>query len=151
MKSKKALLTETQIKELNLSDEQIDAIQKIVGVQSEDGFISSEEMRSRAGELLSKIRGEKGYSQRDIAKKLGYKGHNFIYLVERGKSKVPADKVDAFVDAYEADVRVSSVLISAFHPEIWKSMLNQMFILRDIEPGEVDQEVQLWLDEELRK
>lgn len=155
MMAKKAIyeMTEEQAFGIGITPEQLAELRKMQqqGSKGNRNPLTEEEERKRVGALLAKIREDGGLTQREVADNLGYKGHNFIYLVERGKSKVPANKIDDFVRAYDADVKLSSALIRAFHPEMWRSTLIQMHILAGIDYGKIDQQVHHWIDEELKK
>lgn len=141
-------VTAEQLDSLGLTPEQLEQLQKM---SVEDDLPTPEMQRVEAGRLLSLIRKRNGLTQWDIAKKLNYSSQNFIYMVEKGRSKVPAAKINSFVAAYDADVKLSSVLIRCCHPDIWKMMLEQMYYLHDIDPGSTDYMIEMWIAEELRK
>lgn len=53
------------------------------------------------GRVLQEQRKKIGLSQGDVAKQLGYVNINFISMIESGKSKIPVNKIDSLVMAYQ--------------------------------------------------
>ena len=51
--------------------------------------------------LLKARRQELNLMQREIATALGYKGPNFVTLVENGRASVPLDKLPRLIKAYQ--------------------------------------------------
>jgi transcriptional regulator with XRE-family HTH domain len=73
--------------------------------------------RQDIGRLLSLQRIRIGLGQSAIAKKLGYVNVNFISMLESGSCKIPVNKVDALVDAYQISPEFSLVILQAEYPE----------------------------------
>jgi transcriptional regulator with XRE-family HTH domain len=55
--------------------------------------------------------------QSHIAKKLGYVNVNFISMIESGSCKIPVNKIDKLVDAYQLRPEFSLVILKAEYPE----------------------------------
>lgn len=54
-------------------------------------------------ELLKKLRTEKGFTQQDMAKKLGYSGKSGYCLLENGVVKMTIDKAKKIAEILEVD------------------------------------------------
>ncbi|GFN37211.1 helix-turn-helix domain-containing protein [Tepidimicrobium xylanilyticum] len=54
-------------------------------------------------ELLKKLRIEKGYTQQDMADKLGYSGKSSYCLLENGVVKITIDKAKRIAEILEVD------------------------------------------------
>ena len=52
-----------------------------------------ERASTTAGKMIRNARIEKGWSQRELGKMLGYDYGNFVGMIEVGKSKLPIEKV----------------------------------------------------------
>lgn len=55
----------------------------------------------RMGIYLRQKRESKGYTQAQVASKLGYGSPQFISNIERGVSRVPIKSLKSFIDLYE--------------------------------------------------
>lgn len=69
------------------------------------------------GRVLSGQRKRVGLSQGDIAKAMGYVNINFISMIEAGKSKIPVNKIDSLVDAYQMNPEFILVVLRSEYPE----------------------------------
>ena len=81
--------------------------------KSIDFGVSPEEI----GRVLREHRARIGLSQSDIAKSLGYANVNFISMIESGKSKIPVNRVDDLVSAYQMSPEFTLVILRAEYPE----------------------------------
>jgi transcriptional regulator with XRE-family HTH domain len=73
--------------------------------------------RQDIGRLISRQRIRIGLGQSAIAKKLGYVNVNFISMIESGSCKIPVNKVDALVNAYQLGPEFALVIFHAEYPE----------------------------------
>lgn len=69
------------------------------------------------GRILAGQRKRVGLSQGVIAKAMGYVNINFISMIESGKSKIPVNKIDNLVDAYEMNAEFTLVILRTEYPE----------------------------------
>ncbi len=69
------------------------------------------------GSVLSRQRKRVGLSQADIAKAMGYVNINFISMLEAGKSKIPVNRIDDLVDAYQMNPEFILVVLYSQYPE----------------------------------
>lgn len=56
------------------------------------------------GERIRLKRNEKGWSQRDLAEKMGYSNHSTIGKIETGKVDLPTSKVEQFAEVLGTSV-----------------------------------------------
>ena len=75
------------------------------------------------GNVLAEQRKRIGLNQGDIAKQLGYVNINFISMIESGKSKIPVNKIDELVLAYQLPPEFLLVALQAEYPEYLGTML----------------------------
>ena len=75
------------------------------------------------GRVLSEQRRKIGLNQAVIAKELGYVNINFISMIEGGKSKIPVNKIDELVKAYQLPPEFILVAFQAQYPEYLGTML----------------------------
>ncbi|MBV5326521.1 MAG: helix-turn-helix transcriptional regulator [Chlorobium sp.] len=75
------------------------------------------------GKVLSEQRKRIGLNQGDIAKQLKYVNINFISMLESGKSKIPVNKIDELVAAYQLPPEFILVAFQAEYPEYLGTML----------------------------
>ncbi len=75
------------------------------------------------GNVLSEQRKRIGICQGDIAKQLGFANMNFISMIENGKSKVPINRIDDLVNAYQLAPEFILVVLQAEYPEYLGTML----------------------------
>jgi transcriptional regulator with XRE-family HTH domain len=78
---------------------------------------------SDVGRLMTANRNRLGISQGEIAKELGYANANFISMTETGKSKIPVNKIDAFVEAYRMSPEFSLVILKVMYPDMLETIL----------------------------
>ncbi|MBC2734068.1 MAG: helix-turn-helix transcriptional regulator [Desulfobacteraceae bacterium] len=52
-----------------------------------------ERIRTSAGKMIREARMDKGWTQRELGKMLGYDYGNFIGMIENGNSILPIDKI----------------------------------------------------------
>ena len=62
------------------------------------------------GKVLKEQRRKIGLNQATIAKELGYVNINFISMIEGAKSKIPVNKIDELVKAYQLPPEYTLVL-----------------------------------------
>ena len=74
------------------------------------------------GLILSRQRNRCGLSQSDIAKKLGYANVNFISMIESGKSKIPINRVDELVAAYQLAPEFILVILRTIYPDFLETI-----------------------------
>lgn len=60
-------------------------------------------LRKQAGAYIQKLRVDKGLSQLDLSKRLGYEYYSFISQVENGIVRVPPDALGAWARALGVD------------------------------------------------
>lgn len=72
------------------------------------------------GRLLKATREENGNTQLDIAKALGYRNVNFIYLIEQGRANIPVAKIPDIIKAYKIDRYFALAIVKNLHPDIWR-------------------------------
>lgn len=75
------------------------------------------------GRLLADQRRRIGLCQADIAKPLGYVNINFISMIESGKSKIPINRIDDLVKAYQLAPEFILVVLQAQYPEYLGTLL----------------------------
>lgn len=75
------------------------------------------------GKVLSEQRKRIGLNQATIAKELGYININFISMIESGKSKIPVNKIDELVNAYQLPPEFILVALQAEYPDYLNTML----------------------------
>ncbi len=66
----------------------------------------SAQKKYEIGEIIRKLREEKGMSQEDLAEKVGYGSRSSINKIEMGKNDIPRKKIDAFAKALDVPVTV---------------------------------------------
>jgi transcriptional regulator with XRE-family HTH domain len=71
------------------------------------------------GEILQQRRLELNMSQRDIAKKLGYRNINFISMIERGGSRLPFEKLPDNARVYKMENHFLLIMIKNLYPGVW--------------------------------
>ena len=59
--------------------------------------MTTESVYTKLGQMIRESRRGMGYTQLDLAKKLGYESTQFVCLFEQGKSKVPAKTLGQLV------------------------------------------------------
>lgn len=75
------------------------------------------------GGLLAEQRRKLGLTQADIAKPMGFTNVNFVSMLESGSSKIPMNKVDMLVKAYQLPAAFVLVALQAEYPELLDSLL----------------------------
>lgn len=75
------------------------------------------------GKVLSEQRKRIGLNQGDIAKQLKYVNINFISMLESGKSKIPVNKIDELVAAYQLPPEFILVALQAEYPDYLGTIL----------------------------
>lgn len=75
------------------------------------------------GRILADQRKRIGLSQGAIAKPLGYVNINFISMIESGKSKIPINRIDDLVAAYQLPSEFILVVLQAEYPDYLDTML----------------------------
>lgn len=105
------------------------------------------------GRVLSEQRRRVGLNQGDIAKELGYVNINFISMIESGKSKIPVNRIDDLVAAYQLPPEFILVALQAEYPEYLGTMLRLAkktpLIFKDVvndPPARIERIYQMTLD-----
>ena len=75
------------------------------------------------GAILKGHREKMKIPQVDIARKLKYKSHNFVSIIESGRSPIPANKFLAVLDAYQIPHRMVLPIMKMMHPQFWEIMM----------------------------
>ena len=57
------------------------------------------------GQKIRKLRETSGWSQRQLAEKLGYESDTAIHLIERGKRKLTLDKIQLLSEIFRVDIK----------------------------------------------
>ena len=79
--------------------------------------------RQDIGRTLSGQRLRVGLGQSAIAKKLGYVNVNFISMIESGTCKIPVNRIDALVAAYQLSPEFSLVILKSEYPDFLETIL----------------------------
>lgn len=74
-------------------------------VQSQKDTSTIAELRKEAGVWLRRKREEAGFSQRELAAKVGFEYYTFISQIESGRGKLPADRYEGYADALNIQPR----------------------------------------------
>lgn len=69
--------------------------------------------------VLRSQRDSLNISQREIAKKLGYRNANYVSMLETGNSRIPVFKIPAIVEAYRLPKSYIAVMIRELYPDHW--------------------------------
>lgn len=75
------------------------------------------------GRVLTGQRKRVGLSQGDVAKQLGYVNINFISMIESGKSKIPINKIDQLILAYQMNTEFMLVVLRCYYPEYLEAII----------------------------
>jgi transcriptional regulator with XRE-family HTH domain len=59
----------------------------------------TQKLRSEAGRWLRELREKRGFSQRELAKKVGAEHYTFISQLELGRGRIPPDRYLVWADA----------------------------------------------------
>jgi len=65
----------------------------------------TQNLRSKAGSWLRKLREKRGLSQRELARKVGAKYYTFISQLEHGRGRIPPDRYLLWADALGVNPR----------------------------------------------
>ena len=74
-------------------------------VQSQKETSTIAELRKEAGVWLRSKREEAGFSQRELAAKVGFEYYTFISQIESGRGKLPADRYESYAEALDVQPR----------------------------------------------
>lgn len=75
------------------------------------------------GGLLAEQRRKLGLCQADIAKLMGFTNVNFISMLESASSKIPINKIDLLIKAYQLPAAFVLVALQAEYPEHLNALL----------------------------
>lgn len=85
------------------------------------GSDNSKELRAKAGQWLKGLREQKGLTQLQLAKLLGYEYFTFISQIEIGKGAVPSAKYAAFARALDVDPKeFVKTCLKYYDPHAWE-------------------------------
>lgn len=111
-----------------------------------------QEERVMMGKLLRRIRENNKLSQREVGLRLVLENSNFISNIEKGKAAPPRDKVFKFAMAYDTDVKLNYALLKYSLHDWWELWLEAQTHLSELgwpDPYLFDQEIALWVEEQL--
>ncbi len=72
-------------------------------------------LRQQAGAWLRKLREDAGYSQRELAKRVGLEYYTFISQIESGRGRVPPGQTKEFAEALHVSVRDFAIQMLRFY------------------------------------
>jgi transcriptional regulator with XRE-family HTH domain len=64
------------------------------------------ERRREAGAWLRKLRDARGFTQRQLAERVGLEYYTFVSQIEAGRGRIPADRYLKWADALEIDPKI---------------------------------------------
>ena len=94
---------------------------RIIGNLWVFGFMSSyeKEINSTVGKLIREYRKKSGFTQKDLADKLGYSQPVFVSLIETGQSKVPLRTLGKLIILLSIpENKVTNLLLSVYETNI---------------------------------
>lgn len=65
-----------------------------------------QELRRAGGQWLRKLREHRGFSQRELAKRVGADYYTFISQLETGRGRVPPDRYQLWAEALGIDAKL---------------------------------------------
>lgn len=72
------------------------------------------------GQMLKECRRKINCSQKDIADRLGYFNFNFMSMIEKGRTGIPANRFMDFMNAYEVPPESRFALYKTCYPQHWE-------------------------------
>lgn len=64
------------------------------------------ERRREAGAWLRQIREARGFTQRQLAERVGIEYYTFVSQIEAGRGRIPADRYQKWADALQIDPKI---------------------------------------------
>lgn len=85
------------------------------------GHPDGAQLRKQAGAWLKKLREEVPMTQHELAKAVGMDYYTTISQIERGTTRVPPDRLEAFATALQQDPKpFAARLLMYYDPYMWK-------------------------------
>ena len=76
--------------------------------------------RKHAGMVLKQLRAKAGYTQKELAEKVGLEYYTFVSQIENGSGRVPVELYGEFAKAYDVDVeKFSRMLVRLYDPAVY--------------------------------
>jgi transcriptional regulator with XRE-family HTH domain len=63
------------------------------------------ERRREAGAWLRRLREDRGFTQRQLAERVGIDYYTFVSQIEAGRGRIPADRYQRWADALDVEAR----------------------------------------------
>jgi transcriptional regulator with XRE-family HTH domain len=76
------------------------------------------------GQTLKEYRCKLGCSQKNVADRLGYLNCNFMSMIEKGRTGIPANRFIDFMNAYEVPPEMRLVLYRSCFPLHWEALIH---------------------------
>jgi len=76
--------------------------------------------RKHAGMVLKQLRAKTGYTQKELAEKVGLEYYTFVSQIENGSGRVPVELYGEFAKAYGVDVeKFARMLVRLYDPAVY--------------------------------
>lgn len=75
--------------------------------------------RKKFGRYIRSLREKRGFTKRQAAIKMGYKGLGTIHSVEAGVSPLPIDRIHPIAKLYQADVEEILEMLKRYEPDLY--------------------------------